>query len=448
VSFGALKEAIEHRHEWMPSRLKFALLRNDGGVWGDEFDEEGMVVLRSTEVAIDGKWRISDPARRRLSPRDQQVGLLLEGDLLVTKSSGSEDHLGKTALVSKEVSALRAAFSNFMQRLRVARGHEPRYYYYLLNSYVGREYLGCLGSTTTGLRNLSGGLLAELAVSGPPPEEQTQIAAFLEYETAKIDALIEKQRQLIALLEEKRQAVISHAVTKGLNPEAPMRDSGVEWLGEVPAHWDTSRLKFLVSNVVDCHHSTPKYDPNAPCPALRTADVTPGYLDVAGARRVHLDEYEQRISRLKPEPGDIVYSREGERWGIAALIPEGPDVCLAQRVMLFRVNAFIESQFLMWGLNSLPVYNQLAVNVVGATSPHVNISDIREVWLAVPPCAEQVEIVDYLLGVLGRLDRLDCQCSEVIAVLQERRTTLISAAVTGKINVRGWQAPETEAEVA
>jgi type I restriction enzyme S subunit len=289
-------------------------------------------------------------------------------------------------------------------------------------------------------------VLGNHKVPAPPLAEQTQIAKFLDYETAKIDALIEKQQQLIALLKEKRQSVISHAVTKGLNPDAPMRDSGVEWLGEVPAHWDPSRLKFLVSHVVDCHHSTPGYDPDAAFPALRTADVNPGRLDVEGARRVHLEEYEERISRLRPEPGDIVYSREGERWGIAAPVPAGAHVCLAQRVMLFRVNELVESGFLMWALNSVGVYNQLAVDVVGATSPHVNIGDIREVWVAVPPLAEQAEIVGQIQGALQKLDGLDGQCAQVITTLQERRTALISAAVTGKIDVRDWQRPEHEPE--
>ena len=164
MSFSKLRASVTHRPDWTAHRLKFALSRNDGGVWGEDFDDDGTVVLRSTEVSLAGEWRIEDPARRRLSKKDQIAGLLLAGDLLVTKSSGSEAHLGKTALVSNEVAALTPAFSNFMQRLRFSVGNDPRYFFWVLNSEAGREYLGCLGSTTTGLRNLSGGLLAELLV--------------------------------------------------------------------------------------------------------------------------------------------------------------------------------------------------------------------------------------------------------------------------------------------
>src|SRR5690606_17902736 len=115
---------------------------------------------------------------------------------------------------------------------------------------------------------------------------------------------------------------------------------------------------FLVSQVVDCHHSTPSYDPEAPWPALRTSDIHPGRLAVANAQRVHTDEYNHRISRLKPQAGDVIYAREGGRWGVAAPVPPGVDVCLAQRVMLLRGNQRMASELVMWNLNSSPVYNQ------------------------------------------------------------------------------------------
>ncbi len=297
------------------------------------------------------------------------------------------------------------------------------------------------GSAHLGRWRLPARAFESIVVPVPPLTEQQQIAAFLDYETAKIDALIEKQQQLIALLGEKRQAVISHAVTKGLNPDAPMRDSGIEWLGEVPAHWKVTRLKFLVSHVIDCHHSTPHYDDDAPWPALRTSDVFPGRLDVENAKRVSTVDYVDRISRLKPVSGDVIYAREGGRWGVAAPVPDGAEVCLAQRVMLLRGNERMLSQFVMWSLNSPPVYHQLAVNVVGSASPHVNIGDVLEVWLAEPPIADQPQMIENLEDELSKLDLLDQQCVNLIETLQERRTALISAAVTGKIDVRDWQQP-------
>ncbi len=374
-----------------------------------------------------------------------QYQLVRRDDLAVNKMKAWQGSIA----VSGHQGIVSPAYFVYEQLPQAAKRICSRYLHYLLRSplYIA-QYLRRSKGIRVNQWDLDPDGLKQLEVLLPSVSEQRRIAAFLDYETAKIDALIEKQQQLIDLLKEKRQAVISHAVTKGLNPEAPMRDSGVEWLGEVPVHWDVSRLKFLVSHVVDCHHSTPKYDPDAAFPALRTADVSPGCLDLEGANRVHADEYQARIARLKPEEGDIIYSREGERWGMAALIPKNVDLCLAQRVMLFRAIPEVDSRFLMWALNSNGVYNQLACDIVGATSPHVNIGDIREVWLAVPPIAEQNAIALHVQKALQALDRLDAAASGVIATLQERRTALISAAVTGKIDVRGWRPPEAASEAA
>ncbi|WP_207061782.1 restriction endonuclease subunit S [Motiliproteus sp. SC1-56] len=278
----------------------------------------------------------------------------------------------------------------------------------------------------------------------PPVEEQRTIAAFLDQETARIDTLIAKQRRLIELLKEKRQAVISHAVTKGLNPDAPMKDSGVEWLGEVPAHWHTTRLKYECLSIVDCLHSTPAYDQSGDFPAIRTADISPGKLDVEGARRVTEDVFQERNIRLKPETGDIIYSREGERYGMAACVPAGVDICLGQRVMLFR--AAQTPEFVMWALNSESCYKQAQQDVIGSTSPHVNVETIKNFALAWPPHGEREEITAHITDITQRLDRLMSIAASKAELLHERRTALISAAVTGKIDVRNWKPNSAEQE--
>lgn len=273
----------------------------------------------------------------------------------------------------------------------------------------------------------------------PEHLEQTQIANFLDHETAKIDTLIEKQQQLIKLLKEKRQAVISHAVTKGLNPEAPMKDSGVAWLGEAPEHWGVTRLKYECSEIVDCPHSTPTYSDEGQFPAIRTADIHVGHLDVENARRVTKGVYDQRNFRLTPKAGDIIYSREGERYGIGAIVPDNSKVCLAQRVMLFRAKETPE--FLMWAINSRAVYKQAQQDVIGATSPHVNVVTIKNFSLPWPPKEEREEISNYIRSITSSMDELILVAGKKVGLLQERRTALISAAVTGKIDVRNWQAP-------
>jgi len=271
----------------------------------------------------------------------------------------------------------------------------------------------------------------------PSKAEQSAIATFLDRETAKIDTLVAEQEKLIELLKEKRQAVISHAVTKGLDPNVLTKDSGVEWLGDVPEHWKICRVKHACSHVVDCLHTTPTYEGEVEFPAIRTADVERGTLLLDQARLVSREIYEERIQRLNPKAGDILYSREGERFGMAALVPHGVDLCLGQRMMMFRTQTFASSEYLMWTLNSDSIYKQVLERVGGSTSPHVNISDIVNFHVSLPPGNEQAEIARHINGIVAELDPLIVEATRTIDLLKERRSALISAAVTGKIDVRG-----------
>ena len=230
---------------WEVRPFKTALVRNDSGVWGEDFDDDGTIVLRSTEQTMEGTWRIEDPARRRLTASEAAYARLREGDLLVTKSSGSAHHIGKTSIVDEAIAALNCCYSNFMQRLRVSAEHIPRFFWYYMNCPVAREQLVFLSSTTTGLGNLNGSILGVVRIPMAPPDEQRAIADFLDRETARIDALLARKERLIELLQEKRTALITRAVTRGLDPNVPMKDSGVEWLGEVPSHWNVQRTKFV-----------------------------------------------------------------------------------------------------------------------------------------------------------------------------------------------------------
>ena len=221
-----LGDVPEH---WEVRPLKALLSKNDSGVWGDDPEEEDVrstIVLRSTEQTVDGGWAIEAPATRMLSPRERAGALLKVGDLVVTKSSGSEFHIGKTSLVTVEVSDLNACFSNFMQRLRCRSGFDPRLVWYLLNSPVGRQQLVFNSNTTTGLANLNGTIFGEVVTPVPPVDEQRVIAAFLDRETERIDALVAKMRLLIERLQEHRTALITAAVTGKVDVREPVAADG------------------------------------------------------------------------------------------------------------------------------------------------------------------------------------------------------------------------------
>ena len=194
---------------------------------------------------------MDDPALRKLSETERASALLAEGDLVVTKSSGSSLHIGKTTLMTAEIAGIGCCYSNFMQRIRTKVSFSPKLAWYVMNNDITRLQFDLLSNSTTGLANLNGTMIGQVLVAVPPTAEQTEITGFLDRETAKIDALVEEQKRLIELLKEKRQAVISQAVTKGLHPNVPMKDSGVEWLGQVPAHWDVRRVNSVSTRITN-----------------------------------------------------------------------------------------------------------------------------------------------------------------------------------------------------
>lgn len=310
----------------------------------------------------------------------------------------------------------------------------PRFLFYWLRSDLVVDEI-CARSVGVSYPAINPADFAGLPTPQPDIGEQRAIADFLDRKTAAIDALIAKKERLIELLEEKRQALITQAVTKGLDPTVPMKDSGIEWLGPIPAHWRLVRVKHAMSRIVDCPHSTPAYSEDGDYPAIRTADVERGRLLLERARCVDESTYHERVQRMVPREDDILYSREGERFGMAALVPEGVQLCLAQRMMIFRVASTNDPRFLMWVLNASSTYHQVKTDTVGATSPRINIPTIANAWLALPPRPEQTEVADALISLLVRSDQLAGTVREHIERLREYRQALITAAVTGKIDV-------------
>jgi len=428
---------------WDVKPFKALLSRNDGGVWGEDFADDGVIVLRSTEQTVDGKWNIESPAKRQLTTREASDARLEVGDLVVTKSSGSELHLGKTSIVDQPVAALNCCFSNFMQRLRVAWPNLSRYYWYLLNCPVAREQLIFLSSTTTGLGNLNGSILGSIRVPVAPEDEQQAIANFLDRETVKIDALIEKKERLIELLQEKRTALITRAVTKGLDPTVPMKDSGIEWLGEIPTHWALVPLKSLTL-------ARPGSIKTGPFGSqLLASDMAQEEIKVYNQRNVIAHDFtagENYISMSKFRElasfevfkNDILVTTRGTI-GKSAIVPNGAErgilhPCLlriqpdSDKIKIAYLALIIQESNL--------VINQLAL-ASNATTIDVIYSDtIGRVLIPCPPMNEQSAIFEFLDGMTAKIDALKSSIQEAIASLREYRTALISAAVTGKIDVR------------
>lgn len=432
---------------WRADRLKLHLARNDGGAWGDDPDGEGdTIVLRSTEQTIDGRWSLEEPALRRLTREEREATRLLEGDLVVTKSSGSSLHIGKTTIVDSEVLALRCGYSNFMQRLRTAPSLIPRFAWYLLNHSLVRKQFDVMSSSTTGLANLNAGLIGSVLVPVPPAEEQVAIVLFLDRETAKIDALVEEQRRLIELLKEKRQAVISHAVTKGLYPNVKMKPSGVEWLGDVPAHWDVAPCGYRYQGQLGRMLNEERSRGDDLRPYLRVFDVQWGAINTDDLPV--MDFPQDARERYRLSPGDLLVNEGGSYVGRSAIWRGELEECYYQKA-LHRLRPHDHgrdsSDFLLFVME---MATKMGVFVAGGnqtTIDHLTAEQLRSQRLPFPPFEEQMEISRFVSRETDKLNRLESQVIAATDLLTERRSALISAAVTGKIDVRDHQLAEEAA---
>jgi restriction endonuclease S subunit len=292
-------------------------------------------------------------------------------------------------------------------------------------------------SARTAQPGLNSEMVRNNIVGIPPISEQKAIAAFLDRETARIDALIEKKRRQIELLQEKRSALISHAVTKGLDPNAPMKDSGIEWLGQIPKHWEAKRLRFLVSEPLKygANESAELDDPDLPR-YIRITDVNENgrlrdetfkSLPEDVARPYLLKEGDLLLARSGATVGKSFYYEAS--WGRAAY---------AGYLIRARFNpARMMPRFVNYFTNSEQYWQWLASSFIQATIQNVSAEKYANLVVPVPPVDEQAKIIAYLDGMWNRLNALMDKVATSIEQLQEYRSALISAAVTGKIDVRG-----------
>lgn len=199
---------------WEVGKLKWQISENGGGIWGEDIRDghQGTIVIRSTEITINGVWDMSNPMLRLIPPNEFQKYSLIEGDIVITKSSGSEKHIGKSAVVNDEIANLFCCYSNFVQRIRL-KDFLPRLYHYLLNSYIVREQYRYLTQSTTGLGNLNTKSINDILLPYIPLDTQHDILDYLDERTTQIDSLIEKLDRKIILHKEYRQSLISNVVT-------------------------------------------------------------------------------------------------------------------------------------------------------------------------------------------------------------------------------------------
>ena len=365
------------------------------------------------------------------------------GDVVVAKITPCFEN-GKGALA--EGLANGAAFGTTeLHVLRPSQTIESRFLFYLTISEPFRKLGEAEMYGAGGQKRVPDRFIKDLKAPIPSLPEQRAIVHFLDARTARIDALIGKKKRLLDLLAEKRSALITRAVTKGLNPDAPMKDSGIPWLGEIPAHWEAKRLKQVARRVTVGIVVTPaKYYVEQGVIGLRSLNVKPGRFDLTDV--VHLsDEGHELNSKSALQAGDVVAVRTGQP-GTAAVVPPELDGANCIDLILIRPSAEVAPEFISFFMNSAIVAGQYTSHSSGSIQRHFNIETASNLFLPVPPDIEEQEaVIAHVSKLVADFASDASRINRSIALLTEHRSALITAAVTGQIDVREASEAKTAA---
>ena len=371
------------------------------------------------------------------------------GDVLLTKDSEEWTDIAVPAIVERGAADLVCGYHLAIVRAdeRSLRGS---FLLRLLQSLpINRHFqVSADGVTRFGLPKSA---IGDVWLPLPPPEEQAVVASFLDRETARIDTLVAKKRELIEKLEEKRAALIARTVTRGLPPDAAraagfdphpkLKPSGIDWLGAVPQHWQVAQLRRQCA-ILDCKHRTVPFVEDG-IPVASIQEVHGLEVNLEDAKKTTEEEYRVMIEGGRaPRLEDVLFSRNATV-GEAALVATADRFCMGQDVCLIRAPRH-HGRFLLYVFRSRYLSEQVESLMIGSTFRRINVEQIKAFLVCMPSPREQRAIVTFLDRESAKIDRLIAKVGEAIDHLLEYRSTLITAAVTGKIDVRGMRDAPTE----
>jgi type I restriction enzyme, S subunit len=313
---------------------------------------------------------------------------------------------------------------------------DKRYYQHLLKS---SPFIQSLGLFVTGIRegqNIDYERLSRSVTVFPPPPEQSAIAKYLAHAIAKIDAAIAAKKKVIALLEEEKRAIIQKAVTKGLDPKAKMKDSGVPWIGEIPEGWEIRKAKQVCRSIIDCKNRTPDSVTNGSYTVIRTTCIRNGQFSLFGSYKTDEKNYSIWTQRGGPKFGDVFFSREAPI-GEAALVPDIGNICLGQRMMYFRPNPeLLDPEYLLSCIYCQAGRRYIEIAANGSTVGHLRLGQVSSFPIIWCDIKEQKKIVSYINAASMPIKKLIESVKNEISLLHEYRTRLVADVVTGKLDVR------------
>jgi len=313
----------------------------------------------------------------------------------------------------------------------------PRFlHYYLRLAEIIKQYGLLVRGLTTFDRSVTREDFEGMPVPVPPLSIQRAIAEYLDAETARIDALVAAYGRLNTLPEEKWRVIVTQAVTKGLDPTVLMKDSGIPWLGDVPAHWQALKLKHLTRHIIDTEHKTAPFYEDGQYLVVRTSNVRRGCLVLDDAKYTDKTTWERWTQRGRPEPGDVILTREAPS-GEACLVPEGVDLCVGQRTVLVKLDKKkCEPGYIVHSLGGDLVATYISALSQGSTVSHLNMEDIPGIPILTPPRYEQISIATYLNHQQAVRQTLENLIQQQLCLLAEYRSSLLTASVTGRTDAR------------
>lgn len=424
--------------EWKVNKGKQLYISNDGGVWGeDATGTNDTIVLRSTEQDIDGRLSINEPAMRHLSEIERQNAMLKEGDLIITKSSGSPSHIGKTSIIGKDVASMDCCFSNFIQRIRI--DGIPQYYWYVFNSFVVKNQFSYLSTTTTGINNINAKTLDQLQLLYPPLSEQQKIADYLDKVCGEVDEMVVLQETMIEELKAYKQSAITEAVTKGLNPNAPMRNSGIDWIGEIPEGWKIvhfSKINWIRARLGWKGLKAEEYTETG-YPFLSAFNIVNDKLDWSNLNFINQERYDES-PEIKLSLGDLLLVKDGAGIGKCAVVedmPYGESTVNSSIAVVTPIETNIYPKFQYYYFKSQIFQNTIWLLKIGMGVPHLTQENMKGIVLPCPSMEEQRAIVSYLDTKCSEIDSLIALKQAKIEELKEYKKSVIYEYVTGKKEV-------------
>ena len=422
---------------WEVQRLKNLIDRIESGTSVNSVDtpaDEGEFGVLKTSCVYRGRF---DPEENKaVVPEDYgRLSCPVVAGTLIASRMNTPDLVGAAGVVRESHKNLFLPDRLWQVYFKNAAA-EYVHYWTNTRSYRMQVEMACAG-TSSSMQNLGQDEFRVFVLARPPLAEQRAIASFLDHETAKIDALVEEQKRLIELLKEKRQAVISHAVTKGLNPNAPMKDSGVEWLGEVPAHWHVLPLKYFadIGNGSTPNRDRADYWCPTGFPWLSSTVVNQDEVTQADEFVTALALAECHLPRVQPPAILIGITGQGRTRGMATTLMI--EATINQHIAYARPRGETIKLGYLRRLFDM-AYSKLRADseAGGSTKAAITCDQIANLRFPLPPAAEQDEVAQAIALEAVKFDALAEDATQAMSLLQERRTALISAAVTGKIDVR------------